>query len=94
MQWLIDLKISNEFEPTAHTSLVDDYSVLDPPDSISNSEVKRHSGDDSVGSPHVKVAHRQPPNTKNPAKAGFFFVLSFTTLTYKALHSSYRLLHV
>ena len=46
----------------AHTSLVDDYSVLEPPDSFSNSEVKRYCGDDSVGPPHVKVAHRQPPN--------------------------------
>ena len=30
-----------------------------PPDPIPNSEVKRSSADDSVGSPHVKVGHRQ-----------------------------------
>ena len=30
-----------------------------PPESISNSEVKRVIADDSVGSPHVKVGHHQ-----------------------------------
>ena len=30
-----------------------------PPDTISNSVVKRLSADDSVRSPHVKVGHRQ-----------------------------------
>ncbi len=34
-------------------------SKLEPPDPISNSEVKRFSADDSVGSPHVKVGHCQ-----------------------------------
>ena len=39
-----------------------------PPDPIPNSEVKRISGDGSVGFPHVRVAHRQAPNssTKPP----------------------------
>ena len=32
-----------------------------PPESIPNSEVKRVSGDGSVGLPHVRVAHRQAP---------------------------------
>ena len=32
-----------------------------PPDPISNSEVKRISGNGSVGFPHVRVAHRQAP---------------------------------
>jgi hypothetical protein len=41
------------------TSLPGGNSVLVPPDPISNSEVKRHSADDSVGSPHVKVGHCQ-----------------------------------
>ena len=36
-----------------------DNSDTDPPDPISNSEVKRISGDGSVGFPHVRVAHRQ-----------------------------------
>lgn len=39
--------------------LLGDHSVLDPPDSIPNSEVKRNSVDGSVGSPHVRVEHRQ-----------------------------------
>ena len=30
-----------------------------PPDPIPNSAVKRYIADDSVGSPHVKVGHRQ-----------------------------------
>ena len=30
-----------------------------PPESISNSEVKTHSADDSAGSPRVKVGHCQ-----------------------------------
>jgi hypothetical protein len=37
-------------------------SEWEPPDSISNSEVKRLSADDSVGPPHVKVGHRQALN--------------------------------
>ena len=32
---------------------------MDPPDSMPNSEVKRNSVDGSVGSPHVRVEHRQ-----------------------------------
>ena len=36
-----------------------DHSRLDPPDPISNSEVKRLSADDSVRFPHVKVGHCQ-----------------------------------
>ena len=47
--------------------MLGDNSVTVPPDSIPNSEVKRNSGDGSVGFPHVRVAHRQAPNTKNPA---------------------------
>ena len=35
-----------------------------PPDPIPNSEVKHVSGDGSVGFPHVRVAHRQTPNSK------------------------------
>ena len=36
-----------------------DNRALEPPDPISNSEVKRCIADDSVGSPHVKVGHYQ-----------------------------------
>ena len=40
-------------------SLSDEHSELEPPDPISNSEVKRLSADGSVGFPHVRVGHRQ-----------------------------------
>ena len=40
-------------------NLLGDHSVVDPPDSMPNSEVKRNSADGSVGSPHVRVGHRQ-----------------------------------
>jgi hypothetical protein len=39
--------------------LPDDDSEREPPDPISNSEVKPLSADGSVGSPHVRVGHRQ-----------------------------------
>ena len=40
-------------------NLLGDHSVVDPPDSMPNSEVKHNSADGSVGSPHVRVGHRQ-----------------------------------
>ena len=43
----------------AENGLSDENSELEPPDPISNSEVKRLSADGSVGSPHVRVGHRQ-----------------------------------
>ena len=42
-----------------HTGLSDDNSEREPPDSIPNSAVKPLSADGSVGSPHVRVGHRQ-----------------------------------
>ena len=42
-----------------HTKLLGDHSECDPPDPISNSEVKPFSADGSVGPPHVRVGHRQ-----------------------------------
>ena len=33
--------------------------MLEPPDPMPNSEVKRHIADGSVGLPHVRVGHRQ-----------------------------------
>lgn len=42
-----------------HASLLGDHSERDPPDPISNSEVKLFSADGSVGPPHVRVGHRQ-----------------------------------
>ena len=46
-----------------------------PPESIPNSEVKHVSVDGSVGSPHVRVGHRQALNDKrlNALHWGVFF---------------------
>ena len=44
--------------------------MLEPPDPMPNSEVKRHIADGSVGLPHVRVGHRQAlKQTKNPRRA-------------------------
>ncbi len=53
-----------------------DNSEWEPPDSIPNSEVKPLSANDSVGSPHVKVGHRQDFNLETLANflQGFFFI--------------------
>ena len=54
-----------------------DHSELEPPDPIPNSEVKRFSADGSVGSPHVRVGHRQAlirKETSSTLCLGFFFV--------------------
>ena len=47
-------------------SLLGDHRVLEPPESISNSVVKRYIADGSVGFPHVRVGHRQAFNRKTP----------------------------
>ena len=47
-------------------NLLGDHSVVDPPDSMPNSEVKRNSADGSVGLPHVRVGHCQAPKKKTP----------------------------
>ena len=46
-----------------------------PPDPFSNSEVKTLSADGSVGSPHVRVGHRQDLFMKSriPKGCGFFY---------------------
>jgi hypothetical protein len=46
----------------SHPGLPDDHRALEPPDPIPNSEVKRCIADGSVGSPHVRVGHRQASN--------------------------------
>ena len=43
-------------------NLLGDNSLVEPPDPIPNSAVKRKRADGSVGSPHVRVGHRQAPN--------------------------------
>ena len=60
------------------TSLLGDNSECDPPDPISNSEVKPFSADGSVGPPHVRVGHRLAliPKARVVNKPpGLFFVL-------------------
>ena len=49
-----------------------DHSRLEPPDPISNSEVKQSSANDSVGYPHVKVGHCQDFITESGFLAAFF----------------------
>ena len=49
-----------------------DHRDVEPPDPIPNSEVKRVIADGSVGSPHVRVGHRQAHNPKPARRAGFF----------------------
>ena len=73
---------SNEFDRLLEirasdvTSLPGGHSEVEPPDPIPNSEVKRFSADGSVGSPHVRVGHRQAlKQNKYPVLvAGYFFV--------------------
>ncbi len=48
--------------------MLGEHSERDPPDPISNSEVKPFSANDSVGSSHAKVGHRQAPYS-NPQTA-------------------------
>ena len=61
-----------------HTGLSDDNSEREPPDSIPNSEVKPLSADGSVGSPHVRVGHRQASYRENPVfcEGGVFLLPS------------------
>ena len=57
------------------TSFPGDNGVLEPPDPISNSEVKRNIADGSVGPPHVRVGHRQDYiHRKEPPFTGGFFL--------------------
>jgi hypothetical protein len=56
--------------------LPDDHRVVEPPDPLPNSEVKRNIADGSVGSPHARVGHRQASKKENPRRAtcgGFVF---------------------
>ena len=68
-------------DPGYPTELLGNNSVLDPPDPIPNSEVKRNSADDSVGSPHVKVGHCQAliPKPRSLTRSGFFFGFGFSS---------------
>ena len=80
--------------------LPDDHSECEPPDPISNSEVKVLSADGSVGSPHVRVGHCQALNPKplsSDLLGGFFMpgeklnaYLRYTSSLYFALNLSAR----
>ena len=49
------------------------HSDAAPPDPISNSEVKRISGDGSMGFPHARVAHCQTPIQNEATLIGWLF---------------------
>ena len=54
------------------------HSVVAPPGSIPNPEVKHTSADGSVGLPHVRVGHRQTSNKQSLVRkhGGFFYACS------------------
>ena len=54
-----------EISPRYPNELPDDNRELEPPEPMPNSEVKQLIANGSVGSPHVRVGHRQASNT-NP----------------------------
>lgn len=64
---------SNLFSPGDHRE-------LEPPDPIPNSTVKRFIADDSVGSPHVKVGHRQAPYIRPRPVRGRFCLRNGTCI--------------
>ncbi len=62
-----------------NTGFPGDHSKQEPPDPIPNSEVKLLSADGSVGSPHVRVGHRQDfiKNLRNIFGGFLFWVIHF-----------------
>lgn len=58
------------------------HSVVEPPDTMSNSDVKRNSADDSVGFPHVKVGHCQASNESPIRLDGAFFMPGFGSMVH------------
>ncbi len=66
-----------DLNPPLPNDMPGGYSKWEPPDPISNSEVKLLSADDSVGSPHVKVGHCQALKQNKAPLAGDFFCLMF-----------------
>jgi hypothetical protein len=76
------------------TGLPGGNSEREPPDPISNSEVKTLSADGSVGSPHVRVGHRQALEyqSRSLSAAAFFLRASCRTLGALIPIMSYALL--
>ena len=69
-------------------SFPDDNRELEPPDSISNSEVKRLIADGSVGLPHVRVGHRQDLIQKASSEClGLFCSLLISTIVVRAFNA-------
>src|SRR5690606_40930740 len=69
-------------KPGSAKELPDDHSECEPPDPISNSEVKVLSADGSVGSPHVRVGHCQASKHQSPCwniSRGFLVPPRFTS---------------
>ena len=64
------------------TSFPGDHRDTEPPESISNSEVKSVIADDSVGFPHVKVGHYQVIILKSPTLACWVFFWNNNLMTY------------
>ena len=61
------LKIVRNFQiAKSNASFPGGNSEWEPPDPFPNSEVKTLSADGSVGSPHVRVGHRQDLNQEGP----------------------------
>ena len=71
----------------SHPVLPGNISEREPPDPISNSEVKTFSADDSVGFPHVKVGHCQALILKkaHPLGWAFFFGSGKIKITHMRL---------
>ena len=62
-------------QQTILKALPGDHSEREPPDPISNSEVKTLCADDSMGSPHVKVGHCQAFKYQSPTfMVGLFYL--------------------
>ena len=78
--WVDQRKYSEHYRKDDQPTKVlpDDNSELEPPDPIPNSVVKRFSADGSVGSPHVRVGHRQASKYETPIgyPVGVFYCLS------------------
>lgn len=83
----------NKFSLTDITSydvinqFLGDNRDMEPPESISNSEVKRVIADDSVGFPHVKVGHHQVITLKPVQLMNRLFFVCYSCLRKAGLAS-------
>ncbi len=65
---------------------------MDPPDPLPNSVVKRNSADGSVGSPHVRVGHRQAQIYESPFNERAFISLSLIEMWATSTEGFYFLI--